>query len=227
MCETFIGQYTQLLYNFFARATEPRGAMAGCDCPSQPTEKTYPSVYQNVTDRKFLLFDIKIFKLVRVLQFGARLYHSITDNVEAMNTPIQVKHNHTEISIAVKKFRRTQKVEIDLAKQKSYLPFLSAELGHIFKSNIRIDVGVLLRGKEPHHPVFAYDIFRIHSPIINTDFIEQKFVGDTKASLLRCFPIFFRLNSGDVLTTGKYMIFQTFSNLHFTPLLKIHFIVFT
>ena len=136
------------------------------------SEKTYPSVYQNVTDRKFLLFDIKIFKLVRVLQFGARLYHSITDNVEAMNTPIQVKHNHTEISIAVKKFRRTQKVEIDLAKQKSYLTFLSAELGHIFKSNIRNDVGVLLRGKEPHHPVFAYDIFRIHSPIINTDFIE-------------------------------------------------------
>ena len=36
-------------------------------------------------------------------------------------------------------------------------------------------------------------------------------------------PFISKLNSGDIITTGQYMNYQTFSNLQFIPLLKITF----
>ena len=85
------------------------------------------------------------------------------------------------------------------------------------------EFGVMLRGKGPHKPEFAYDIVRIHSFMIYTDLIEYNIVGDTKAPLLRCFPFISKLKSGDIITTGQYMNYQTFSNLQFRPLLKNSF----
>ena len=81
----------------------------------------------------------------------------------------------------------------------------------------------MLRGKGPHKPEFAYDIVRIHSIMIYTDLIEYNIVGDTKAPLLRCFLFISKLKSGDILTTGQYMNYQTFSNLQFRLLLKNSF----
>ena len=81
----------------------------------------------------------------------------------------------------------------------------------------------MLRGKGPHKPEFDYDIVRIHSLMIYTDLIEYNIVGDTKAPLLPCFPFISKLKSGDIITTGQYMNYQTFSNLQFRPLLKNSF----
>ena len=97
-------------------------------------------------------------------------YPSITDIVEAMNTLIQETHNHNEICITVS--RRMQKVETYLAKERSGLAFFSKVVGHIFRSNVGISFGVMLRGKGPHKPEFAYDIVSIHSLMIYTDLIE-------------------------------------------------------
>ena len=69
-------------------------------------------------------------------------------------------------------------------------------------------------GRRPYEPTFAYDIVRIHSLKICT-FVEYNFVGDTKALLLRFFPFLSQLKSGDIITTGQYMNYQTFSNLQF------------
>ena len=82
-------------------------------------------------------------------------------------------------------------------------------------------------GKVPHEHEFAYDIVRIHSRMINSDFVEYKIVGDTKFPLLRCFSFISKLKGGEITTTGQYMIYQTYSNLQFRPLLKIFFIVYT
>ena len=101
--------------------------------------------------------------------------------------------------------RRTQKIEICLANKRSVLAFFSTDLGHIFGSNVGNEFGVMLRGKRPHKPEFAYDIVRIHSLMIYTDPIEYNINGDTKVPLLRCFRIFSKLKSGDILTTGQYM----------------------
>ena len=138
-----------------------------------------------------------------------------------MNTLIQERHNHSENSINVKVSRRTQKVYIYLSNEGSGLAFISTDLGHIFGSTVGNECGVMLRGKGPHKPEFAYDV-RIHSLMIYTDLSEYKIVGDTKTPLLRCFPFISKLKSGDI-TTGQYMNYQTFSNLQFRPLLRNSF----
>ena len=111
-------------------------------------------------------------------------------------------------------------MEIYLAKEGSGLAFFSADLGHIFGSNVRHEFEVMWRGKRRHQPEFVYDIVCIHSLMIYTDLIEYNIVGDTKAPLLRCFLFILKLKAGYVITTGQYMNYQTFSNLHFRPLLK-------
>ena len=80
-----------------------------------------------------------------------------------------------------------------------------------------------MRGKETHEPSFAYDIVRIHLLMIYIDIVEYNFVGDTKAPLLRCFLFISKLKSGDIITTGQYMNYQTFINLQFRRLLKNSF----
>ena len=121
----------------------------------------------------------------------------------------------------------TAKVEIYLANEGYGLAFFSTDLGHIFGSNSDNELVVMLREKSPHKPEFAWNFFRIHSLMINTDLIEYKIVGDTKIPLLPCFPFFSKLQAVDMITSGQYMNYQTFGNLQFRPLLKFFFIVFT
>ena len=120
-------------------------------------------------------------------------------------------------------FRRTLKVESYLANEGSGLAFFNTDLGHIFGSNVGNEFGVMLREKGPHKPKFAYDTVRIQSLMIYTDLIEYNIVVDTKAPLLRCFPFVSKLKSGDIITTGQHMNYQTFRNLQFRPLLKNSF----
>ena len=140
-----------------------------------------------------------------------------------MNTLIQEKNNHNEICITVKVSRRTQEVAIMLANDTSGLAFCSTKLGHIFGNNVANQFGVLMKRKGPHEPSFAYDIVRIHSLMIYSNLVEYSIVGDTKSPLLRCFPFISKLKGGDIITTGQYMNYQTFSNLQFRPLLKNSF----
>ena len=110
-----------------------------------------------------------------------------------MNTLIQERNNHNETCITVKVSRRTQKVVIMLASDSSGLAFCSTDLGHIFGNNVGNEFGVLMIGKGPHEPEFAYDIVRIHSLMIYSDIVEYNIVGDIKAPLQRCFPFISKL----------------------------------
>ena len=83
--------------------------------------------------------------------------------------------------------------------------------------------GVLMKGKGPPEPQFAYDIVRIHWLMIYSDLVEYSIVGDTKAPLLRCFPFISKLKRGDIISTEQYMNYETFSNLQFRSLLKNSF----
>ena len=177
------------------------------------SEISYPSMYQNITERKFKFFDVKLSKSTSTYNLEPGLYFSITDIVEAMNTLIQEMNNHNETCITVKVSRRTQKVVSTLANDTSGLAFCSSELGHIFDKNVGNEYGVLMIRKGPLEPEFPCDIFRIHSLMIYSDLVEYNILGDTKAPLMRCFPIISKLKGGDVITTGQYMNYQTFSNL--------------
>ena len=187
------------------------------------SEISYPSMYQNITEGKFKFFDEKLSKSTSTYNRDPGLYTSITDIVEAMNTLIQQRNNHNETCITVKVSRRSQKVVIILANDTSGLAFCSNDLGQIFGNNVGNEFGVLMIGKGPHEPEFAYDIVRIHSLMIYSDLVEYSIVGDTKAPLLRCFPFISKLKGGDIITTGQYMNHQTFTNLQFRPLLKNSF----
>ena len=170
-----------------------------------------------------MFFDKNFPKSSEFYYLETGVYPSITDIVEAMNILIQERHNHSENCIKVRVSRKTQKFEIYFANEASGLAFFSTDLGHIFGGNVGNDFGVMLRGKGAHKPEFAHNIVRIHSLIIYADLIEYNIVGDTKVPLLRCFPFISKLKSADIITTGQYMIYQTFSNLQFRPLLKNSF----
>ena len=93
--------------------------------------------------RKNLCFLTKTFKIIRILLPGTWYLSSITDIVEAMNILVQERHNHSENCIKVKVSRRTEKVEIYLASERSGLAFFNTDLGHIFGSNVGKEFGVM------------------------------------------------------------------------------------
>ena len=172
---------------------------------------------------KLKFFDDRLSKSSTTYNLELGLYTSITDIVEALNMLIQERNNHNETCITVKVSRRTQENVIMLANDTSGLAFCSTDLGHFFGNNVGNEFGVLIIGKGPHEPQFAYDIVRIHSLMIYSDLVEYNIVGDTKAPLLRCFPFISKLKGGDIETTGQYMNYQILSNLQFRPQLKNSF----
>ena len=149
------------------------------------SEIPYPSMYQNITERKFRCFDEKLLKSTPTYNLEPGLYTSITDIVETMNMLIQERNNHYETFITVKVSRRTQKVVIMLANDTYGLAFCSTDLGHIFGNNVGNEFGVLMIRKAPHEPDFAYDIVRIRSLTIDSNLVEYNIVGDTRVPLLR------------------------------------------
>ena len=131
--------------------------------------------------------DEKLSKTTKAHYPEPGLYSSITDIVEAMNTIIHEKNNHRDTCITIKLSRVTQKVQVYLAKEESSLAVFSTDLGHIFGGDVTNDLGILMSGKSPHEPTFAYDIVRIFSLMIYTDIVEYNIIGDTKTLLLPCF----------------------------------------
>ena len=186
------------------------------------SEISYPTIYHIITDEKLTFFDDRPTKSTTSCNQEPGLYTSITDTVEVMST-LNQENNHNETCITVKVSRRTQKVVNMLANDTSGLAFCSTHLGHIFGNNVGNEFVVLMIGKGPHEPEFAYDIVRIHSLVIHSGIAEYNIVGDTKAPYVRCFPFISKLQVGDIKTTGQYMKYQTFSNLQFRPLLKYSF----
>ena len=161
----------------------------------------YPSVYQNVTEGKFMFYDEKISKTTEAYYLEPGLFSSINDILEAMNTLIQKRKNPRGTCVTIKVGRVTQKVKVYLANDKLSLAIFSTDLGRIIGGNVTNDLGILISRKGPHEPKIAYDIVRIHSLISYTEIVEYKIVGDTKAPLLGCFPFISKLKSGDIITT--------------------------
>ena len=99
--------------------------------------------------------------------------------------------------------RRSQKDAFSHVNDESSLVKSSIDSGHIFGGDVHKDRGILMLGKGPHKPLFAYDIVRIQSLMIHTDIVEKIIVGDTNAPLLRCFVFKSKVKSVDVITRGQ------------------------
>ena len=136
-----------------------------------------------------MFFHKKLSKSSEIYYLESCPYPSIRDKVEAMNILIQERHKHSKNCIIVKSSRRRQKDEIYLAKARSVCAFSSADLGHIYGCNVGDEFGMILKGKGPHKPEFAYGIVSLK---IYTDMIEYKIDDDTKDLLLHCFFLSFQ-----------------------------------
>ena len=128
ICASFSWQYTEIFYKLFTRATESGRLMRGCNFG-----KIWPINVRQCHVGKVYVFRQEMFKLVEFFNLKLGLYPCISDIAEAMNTLIQVKHNHREICITVKVSPRTQKVEIYIAKERSGVAIFSTDLGHILE----------------------------------------------------------------------------------------------
>ena len=97
----------------------------------------------------------------------------------------------------------------------------SADLSHVFGCDLdQNQTEVITKEKGPHYPQYSYDIIRKHSLIKYSDIIEYNIVGDTKTPLMRCIPFISKVKSGDIISTGQYMNYQSFANLQFKKQLK-------
>ena len=153
----------QLLYELFAGAFESGKSMGVCNLG-----KFYPSMYQKFTGGRFMIFVRNLSKLTEFYYLEPDPYSSVTDIIDAMNTPIQERYKHNRSCLPLKVSRRMETNEIYLANFRSGRAFSKVDLGHIFGSIVGCIFGVMLRGKGPHKPVLSYDIARIHSLVINT-----------------------------------------------------------
>ena len=147
------------------------------------------------------------------------LYPSIVDIVIALNDKNRKgigaqKYEYNEIYVSVDKI--TQKIAIHLPEDHSVFIIQNADLCNIFGCDLEQNqTGVIMKEKRPHYPQYSYDIMRKDSLVIYSDIIECNIVGDTKTPLLRCTPFISKLKNGDILSTGQYMNYQSFTYLKF------------
>ena len=158
----------------------------------------------------------KLDNLMRMLQIALKLLHTS-----------QYKRNVSHILLEKMKaflILISQKVAVHLPESQSVFIIQSADLSHIFGCDLEQNqTGVIMKGKSPHYPQYSYDIIRLHSLMIYSDIIEYNIVGDTKTPLLRCIPFISKVKSGDIISTGQYMNYKSFTNLQFKKLLKNSF----
>ena len=102
--------------------------------------------------------------------------------------------------------KMTRNVAVLLPENQSVFFIQSSDSSHIFGCDLEQNqTGVIKKGKGPHYPQYSYEIIRIHSVKIYSDFIQYNIVGDTKTPLLRCIPFISKVKSGDIISTGQYI----------------------
>ena len=96
ICASISRQYTELFTIFLPEQLKMEGQWEVAI-----SEISYPSRYENVTEGKFMFIENKLSKSSEFHCLETDLYPSITDIVEAKNTLIPERHNHSENCITV------------------------------------------------------------------------------------------------------------------------------
>ena len=119
ICPTTSRQYTELFYRFLPEQLNLEGQWEVAI-----SEISYPSMYQKVTEGKFMFFDNKLSKSSEFHYLEPGLYPSITDFVEAMNILIQERHNHSKNCIKFKVLEECKELRFTLQMTNPVLHFL-------------------------------------------------------------------------------------------------------
>ena len=201
--------YTLFPQNFFSRVTDSGKTMGGCK---------FGNILPIIVQKCYRGYSLSFVKQ----QFQARQTISIRNPISTsfpiLLTPWKrsIKTDSTtQIFIAVKMSRRTQKSETHLAIEGLGLAFFITEWGHFFGSNVekKFKIGEVLRRKWSLKTVCVWPLLiRILSLMIKTNLIYYTF-----AALL---PLYFPAKNGDLITTGQYMNHRTIGSPQLRPVLK-------
>ena len=119
-------------------------------------------------------------------------------------------------------FKIKLKVAVHLPENQLVFIIQSSDWIHYFSCYLEQNqTGVIREEKGSHDPQYSYDIIEIHFLMIYSDTTEYNIVGDTKTPLLRCIPFISKVKSGDTISTGQYIKYQSFTILQFEKLLKV------
>ena len=176
------------------------------ECQVASTELSYSSLYENITEGKFFYLDEATpnTKPSDYYTLDPGLYPSISDIVNEMNTKIQERDSYEKITIGLHVDKTTQRISLSLSNRNSLLVTFSAYIGHVFGWEEAVyGMGVFMSGADPHFPKFPYDIVRVHTLMIYSNFVEYNTVGHTNAALLRCIPFILKVKNGDIISTGE------------------------
>ena len=123
-----------------------------------------------------------------------------------------VEYNGIYVSVD----KMTQTVAVHLTESQSVFMIQISGLSHVFGCELeQSQTGFIMKGKGPHYPQDSYDIIKLHSLMIYSDIIEYNIVGDTKTPLLRCIPFLSKVKKVDIISTGHYKNYHSFTNLQF------------
>ena len=179
-------------------------------------EISYPAWYNNITEGKFRYkpdSDSPVYKL----SIAQGLYPNIQSVIIAMQTEITTVLNNAEhgMEISVNEFKK--KIEFQFANNGALLNLASNDIANVigFPSPCLIPPAANVA-------MLPYDIQRIHTVMVYTDIIQHGIIGDTKAPILRCFPLTPRFKN-ESLTIHQYMNYQSFDKLQFKKILKTSF----
>ena len=121
------------------------------------SEISYPSMYQNVTERQFIFIDGRESPVekrkIQPMHFEPGLYPSFDDINVAMNDKVRKRisaqrNEYNGIYVSVEKI--TQKIAILLLEDQSVIIIQSADLSHIFGCDLEQNqTGVIMKGKGP------------------------------------------------------------------------------
>ena len=214
ICAAVSRQYNQLFYKILTEQLNLEGQKEVAT-----SEISYPSMYQNATEGKYMFFDQKRSKPSEIYSMEPHLYPLTTDRVEVIKEFIQKHQNHSKICMSTGISKNVKSWDL-LCNCRIWSRIFSTDLGHMFEMNSGKEFILMWSGTRPHDPRFAHDFVPIHSLRMYTDLIEYNSSSDTKAPLLRFSPFNSELKPEDVKTTGHYMNYQTFSTLKFRAHLK-------
>ena len=166
-------------------------------------QKYHTLLSQNVTEGNFTFVDDRESSEERrkivPLNIEPGLYPSIVDKVLAL------KNNLKRLGAQVFEYngnyvsgdKITQNFVVQLPESQAVFIVQSADLSHIFNCDLEQNqTGIIMKRKCPHYPQYSYDIIRIHSLMIYSDFIEYNIVGDTKTPFFACILFISKVKSG-------------------------------
>ena len=121
-----------------------------------------------------------------------------------VNKKIQEREKYEKTAIILKINRNTQRISLSLPNENSLLVVFTTDLCQVFGCEEAVyGMEVFMSGAGPHFPKFPYDIVRILTLMIYSDFVEYNIVGDTKAALLKRISFISKNENADIISTGN------------------------